>query len=124
MSAELKSVLTALPRDPTVLRRLWFPRVVQHWDEHGALARALWHARMVEPALDAALEASRERMAGIITEALSGSSRFDDAALRIRAVAAFDIQLQMFLDWTGDVVPQAQAPMIAALDDVWSALLG
>ncbi|MGV2984348.1 TetR/AcrR family transcriptional regulator [Microbacterium sp. AGC85] len=121
--ARLDGVLEALASDPAVLQRDWFPQVLAHWEHRGSTIRAILHARIVEPTLSERLLTTREDIADIIVRALSPHPRHSDSALRIRAIAAFEIQTQVFLGWIEGQVPHDTDAVIDALSDAWTSLL-
>ncbi|QSZ55586.1 hypothetical protein AYX19_21540 (plasmid) [Paenarthrobacter ureafaciens] len=120
---DLGPIIAGVVAQPNLLKTVWFPRVVEHWDERGLTIHSLWHARALEPLLDAELKRTKHRVANTICEALMGLTGYSRAALRIRATAAFELQTQMFFDWISGDIPLAMDDVIDALSDAWLALL-
>lgn len=122
--ARLSQIMVTFDDRPMILREEWFPDVIAHWRERGALVSALWDAAPLEQFINTELNTTRQKVADIIVDALSSRVRHTGTALRIRAIAAFELQTQMFLNWIAGHVPHDEQALIEALGDGWEGLLG
>ncbi|MGV2984264.1 TetR/AcrR family transcriptional regulator [Microbacterium sp. AGC85] len=119
----LEGLLVRIESDPAVLQREWFPQVLDHWQLRGTTIRAILHAQIVEPALGDRLLTTRNDVVDLIVGALARHSGRSEVALRIRAIAAFEVQTQVFMGWIENQVPHEPDYVIEALADAWAALL-
>jgi len=121
--AELGPVIAALGERADPSDSDWFSRVLEYWETRGPLIKALIEARIVDPVMSSQMASTRAEVASIIAAALAPHSRFSDEELLVRAVAAFDLQAQLFMDWITDAIPHRKHIVISVLRDAWTALL-